>query len=290
MADATKVAALVAAMPDLDEPQTDSKGRTHSRDAGKLTGPPWSEMETTCEAILAAGDDGLAALTALVKPGAGVEDYRARYTVHGLAVYVCRDGKTEERARVEAALTDAMEQAEDPTARLFFVRELATCGTARTVKALAPLATDAEVGPDAVATLFACGAASDVFRTALAGAKGRARLHVVQALAAAGDAQAAGPLLETAKADDGHVRLATLWGLARLGKAEAADLMLDTMARGDRWERIKAAKAALLLAETLAAKDNAADAKAVYQRVAQAAGDKAEAYLRDAAERGMRSM
>ena len=283
-----ELTAILDRMPDLDKGAAESGGKRPKPSTGKLTGPPWTEaIAEVFDPVLAGGRDAVAGLVAMLNEVDDGKDWRVRYTLHGLAVYTCRPGKEDERTAVRDAFLAALGQDRPTPVKAFLVRELATVGDKRAVAAVAALLADPDLGLDAAATLVAIGdGAAEAFRAALGKAAGRNRLQVLQALGRLKDAAAAPALMEAAGDADAEVCLEAVWALARLGHAPAADACLKAVEMGG-WERIKAAQACLLLAETLAAAGNKADAKAVYTRLRDACTHDQEAYLRDACDRGL---
>jgi len=284
MATTDTLADLVARVPDLDT----GGGKKKGRETGKLTGPPWPEaIRDIFDPVLAGGRDAIVGLVGMLTEVDDGRDYKARYTLHGLCVYVCRKGKEKERAVVIDALGAQLGGSCPTPIQEVIVWELETVGDERAVPALAPLLNDPTVGPDAVRTLVAIrDGAAEPIRKALAQAKGPMRLHLVQAAGQLGDKQAVPHLRKAATAADADLRITARWALATLGDAWAADLCLKG-ARASGWERIKAVKACLLLAETLAAARDKRAATDVYTRLREACGADRDAYVRDACDRGL---
>jgi len=285
-----ELAAIVDRMPDLD------KGGKGGGAKGKLTGPPWpTAIREVFDPVLAGGADAVLGLIDMLKEVDDGTDYKVRYALHGLALYACRPGKEKARAAVLEAMTKALGQDRPKPVKRFLVWELETVGDGRAVGALARLLPAPDLGPDvvralvAIAGLPAGGPAREpvleALRTALASARGPMRLHLVQALGVLKDTASAPALREAARAKEPGVRLAAVEALAALGDPGAADLCLAAVrARG--WERIKAAKACLLLAENLARAGRKADAARLYDRLEALCAEPAEAYLREACRRG----
>jgi len=115
------------------------------------------------------------------------------------------------------------------------------------------------------------------------------RLHLIQALDRLKDT-ASVPALKKAAADaDPDVRLAAVEALAAIGDAGSAEACLKAV-EAEGWRRIKAVKACLLLAETLAAAGNKAAARDVYGRLKATCTGEDEAYLREACDRAQKAL
>jgi len=285
MATTDALADIVARVPDLDE------GGQKGREKGKLTGPSWPEaVRDIFDPVLAGGRDAVVGLIGMLGEVDDGSDYKARYTLHGLCMYTCRKGKEKERAVVIDALCAQLGGSCPTPIQEVIVWELETIGDKRAVPALAKRLADPTVGPDAVRTLVAIGdGAADPIRQALATAKGPMRLQLVQAAAYLKDKAAAPHLRKAAEDADVDLRITARWALATLGDAGSADLCLKGVAAKD-WERVKAVKACLVLAETLAAAGDTRAAKDVYTRLKAACSDADDAYIRDACDRGLKGL
>jgi len=285
MAKTDTLADIVGRMPALDE------GGKKGGEKGKLTGPPWPEaIRQVYDPVLAGGKRAVLALIDMLKPVDDGADYKVRYTLHGLSVYTCRKGKERQRADVIGAYATALGQGRPTPIRQFLVWELETVGDKRAVPALAALLADPTVGPDAVRSLVAIGdGAVEPLRRALAGAKGAMRLHLVQALGRMKDTASVPALKQAAEAKDDDLRITARWALATIGDAGSADLCLKGVAAAD-WERVKAVKACLLLAETLAGAGNKRAAADLYGRLKRACPSDGDAYIRDACDRGLKAV
>ena len=284
MAKTDTLADIVARMPELDE------GGKKGREKGKLTGPPWRDaIREVYDPVLAGGKKAVLALVDMLKPVDDGADYKVRYTLHGLSVYTCRKDKQKQRADVIDAYTTALGQDRPAPIKEFLAWELETVGDKRAVPALAALLNDPTVGPDAVRTLVAIGdGAAEPIRAALAKAKGKMRLHLVQAAGQLKDAAAVPYLKKAAEAQDADLRITARWALATIGDAGSADLCLQGVEARD-WERVKAIKACLVLAETLARAGNKRAALDLYERLKKACSAD-DAYISEACDRGLKAV
>lgn len=276
------VAELVARMPDSDSPGKESK----------FTGPDPALAEGVFREILAGGADSLRELVALVSDptGPGPVDFRAEYVLHGIAIHVGRPEERRNRWLLSRTLAEELgKEGRSKWMRAFLIRELQVAGGRRSAAAIGKHLLDEDLCDPAAMALVAIGgdAAADELRTALAAAKGKARASIVQALGALGD-KAAAPAVRGSLADpERDVRTGAAWALANMGDSGSADLVLKAAQAEDPWERILGAKACLLLAERLLADGRREDAVRLYTRLRDAKRGTDEAYLAEAAERGL---
>lgn len=267
------VAALVGQMPDPDK-------------HGKLDGIPWPEAEKIYDELLKGGAPALLKLIDMLKEVDDGEDYKARYTLHGLALYVSRPGKERLRGVFISSLLSQLGGPRPKPVQAFLIRELQLVGGKESVTVLGRLLADEELYSDAALALLAIReGAAEPFRKALPGARGRRRLTLIQALGVLRDAESVPALREAVRDPDLDTRLAALWGLARIGDAGSSDLLLKAAEAPSGWERIQAANACLLLAERLAATGRKAEAAKIARRLQETRTDPSEAYVREAADR-----
>lgn len=273
MARTQDVAVLVGRMPDPDK-------------HGKLDGIPWPEAEKIYDEILKGGRPAVVKLVEMLREVDDGEDYKVRYTLHGLVLYVGRPGKEREREALAAALVSQLGGGRPKPVQGFLIRELQLVGGKESVGALGRLLADEDLYSDAALALLAIReGAAEPFRKALAGSGGRRRLTLIQALGVLSDAESVPALREAARDPDRDTRLAALWGLARIGDAGSVDLLLKAADAPPGWERIQAANCCLLLAERLAAAGRKAEAAKIGRRLQETRTDSSEAYVREAAGR-----
>lgn len=269
------VAALVGRMPDPDK-------------HGKLDGIPWPEAEKIYDEILKGGRPAVVKLVEMLKAVDDGEDYKVRYTLHGLVLYVGRPGK--EREALVSALVSQLGGSRPKPVQGFLIRELQLVGGKESVPALGRLLSDEDLYSDAALALLAIReGAAEPFRKALPGAGGRRRLTLIQALGVLADPESIPVFREAARDPDLDTRLAALEGLARLGDAGSVDLLLKAADTPAGWERIQAAKCCLLLAERLAAAGRKAEAAKIGRRLQETRTDPSEAYVREAAGRFLKA-
>lgn len=273
---------IAARFPDADAP-----GREE-----KFTGPEPAMAESAFREVLAGGKAAIRELAAAASdPTAeGPVDFRAEYVLHGIAVLAGRPGEAENRRLFEEALLEELASPDRSNGkRALFIRELQFAGTEKAVPSLGRWLLDPELADPAAMALVAIGgeAAAAELRKALPEARGRVRSAIVHALGALGD-RASAELLRAALGDsERDVRTGAAWALANSGDGEAADALLQAAESEDRWERIQGAKACLLLAERLSAAGKKDAAARIYERLREKKRGTDEAYVAEAAERGL---
>jgi|GEM_PF-2841424 len=273
MAEAT-IASLVDQVPALDED-------------GKFTGPSRSAMEPILEGCLAAGAAGLQELIGMLREVDDGSDYRTRYILHGLAVYVCPPARKEQRALLCRVLAEAANGTQPAAVRGFLVRQLQVCGTSREFPALGRLLGDAELCDSATQAILAIGEGAEAaFLEALERLPAARRGTLAQGLLLTAGEKALPALRRLADDADADVRLAALLGLARLGDRPSVDRLLKA-ADAQGYERIRAAAACLTMGEALVAGKHNAEAQRVYRYLYQTRTEPSERYLRDLAQKGL---
>lgn len=271
MSTASKVADLVNLMPDCDK-------------GGELTGPEWASAEPVYRDLLEIGPDAVIALVGmLVPPGQG-DDRKARYVLHGLAVYVCRPPGTPWRSMFIKTLGATLTSDRPKPVQQFIIQQLQIAGTAEATPALGSRLLDEDLcEPAAQALLAIRDGAAEQFRQAIKQARGAQRLTIVQALGVLRDATSIDDLMSAAREGTGEVRLAALTALASIGEPRAVQLLLDSADASQGYERIAATDACFSLAERLVAAGHESDARRIYAHLEHHRRDAAETHVRQAA-------
>ena len=84
---------------------------------------------------------------------------------------------------------------------------------------------------------------------------------------------------------DENTRLAACWGLARIATPACVEPVLKAAAKAESWEKIQVNKAALQLAENLAAAGKKDKAREACNLLVNANREEDEGYIRESAER-----
>jgi hypothetical protein len=268
------IAAWLKQLPALDED-------------GTFTGPAAPAMASVLAGCLALGSAGIEDLIGQLREVDDGSDYRARYVLHGLAVYVCTAERQEQRELLCRCLAAAVNGPRPAAIRGFLVRQLHLCGRRSEVPALSRLLGDAELSGDAAQAILAIGdGAGPALCEAFERLPTAQRRTLVQALLLAGGEAALPALRRAADDTDVTVRLTALLGLARRGAVAAIDRLLAA-ADSQGYERIRAAAACLTMGEALIAAKRLTEAQRVYRHLYQTRTEPAERYLRDLAQQGM---
>lgn len=255
---------------------------------GKLTGPEPAFAEKLCEEVLNGGRESVLGLVGmLVEPGKG-EDWKARYLLHCVAVYVGRPDKHEARTMVADALASQLCGTLPKAVQAFLVQELQVAGRREATAALGKLLLDEELcEPAAQALLAIRDGAAEQFRAALPKAQGKTRLTILQALAVLADTSSSAAFRQALSDPDREVRLAAALGLANGADAASIDALLGAADVTDVWQRDQMTHACLLLAEKLLASGKSAEARRIYQQVRDTRSKPEDRHARQAAEIGL---
>ncbi|MHC4405142.1 MAG: HEAT repeat domain-containing protein [Planctomycetota bacterium] len=272
-----KLVKLLAQLPDPDPD-------------GKLTGPDPESAEKLYREILAGGRESLMGLVdVLVVPGEE-DDWRARYVLHGLAVYAGRPENESPKAILEDVLTSAIGGNRPKPIKRFLLRQLQVAGGPEVVAAIGSieLLHDEELCESAAQALLAIRqGAAEQFQKALPGARGACRLTIIQALGVLGDSSSIGALKEALGDASQDVRLAAAFALANGGDAGSAKALFDAAEVDDVWERDQQTNACLLLAEKLVAAGRRDEAARIYRRLVDTRARPEDRHAKQAAQRGL---
>lgn len=247
---------------------------------GKVEGPEWSQAESIYARILQQGRDGIVAIIDRLNEVDDGRDYKARYTLHGIAAYVSRDGLNAQRRVLLDTFSRELRAGRPKPIKAFLIRQLQVVGDAGVTKTLGDFLVDETLGEPAAQALLSIGHASaSQFHVALDKAEGQTRLTIVHALGSLNDDGSIEALKRAARSNDQDLRIAAVWALARTGNPSAADDVLVAAER-EGWERIQGTKAAFLLAETLSEAGERTSATALYRQLHKSRRD-SESYLRE---------
>jgi hypothetical protein len=257
------------------------------------------DREKTLEALSELHAGGDAAVTALVgmlvHPGKG-NDHKARYALHGLALYVCGSGNRprneEERKAFSLSLAKALDGDRPTAIKEFVIRELQVCGGDEVVAAIGkclPVEALCDAAAGALAAIGGPSAAAE-FRRLSPAADARLRLTVVQNLGVLRDKESVDWLAKATTDDEAEVRAAACWALANIGDPAGIDACLAAAEKAEGFERIQGGKSRLLFAERLREAGHKKEAERVLAHVRKTSGDESEAYLREIAERELASV
>jgi len=235
----------------------------------KLPAQNGADAEQAAKALAAEGQAGVRALVAMLRPADTGGDAKARYALHGLAMYVSRPGAGAERKTFAAAVGAELAGAQPPEVKAFLIRQLQLVRDPAAVAPLARLLGDEAMGVPAAAALTATGgdAVCETLRKALPAAKGRTRVAIVQALGVLGDGGAAALVAAAMRDADPAVRMAALHAAAAIAEPALLTAMEQLASPSDPNERRCADAAVLRLADKLASSGQQAPAEKVYARL-----------------------
>jgi HEAT repeat protein len=271
MAIADDIKTLVEKLP-VHEPRQKKligPAKGDAPDQEKYVIQPWTEVGPVLDDILATGEDGVTALIDLVNEVDDGSDVQARYALHALSLYTAKEGKTDQRAPVMAAVTKAVGSDRPKPIREHLIHELRRFGDKQAVPTLAAQLGDDKLCDAAVLALVAIkDGGPEALEKAVGGATGRRKLSMVHGIAALGDKGSAKVLAKAAGDADPGVQMMAAWGLAKLGTAKSADAVFGAVAaQTTRMDQIRAIDNCYVLAEALeGAGDNGAAAR-VRQRI-----------------------
>jgi hypothetical protein len=224
----------------------------------------------------------------LVEPGTG-DDVKSRYALHCLAVHVCKLDNDKSRRAFATTLASQLGGDRPKAVQKYLIQQLQVAGGKEIVPALGKMLEDDELYEPAAQALAAIGnGAGEQFRNALPKVKGKSRLTVIQNLGVLRDTEAVGELTKALSDKDPKIRLTAGWALANIGDADSVDLLLKAADAEGIYERIKATKACLLLAEKLLAAGKKNLAVKIYKHLHKTrSGSSDETYVCDAANAGL---
>ncbi|MAM46388.1 MAG: hypothetical protein CMJ91_06945 [Planctomycetes bacterium] len=273
------VAAIVDKLPGADRPGTESK----------FTGPAPDEAKRLVASVLSGGREAILELAEMIRDanGTGEKNYKPGYLLHAIALRVGDKGRDKERLVFTEALASLLGGANPPPgAQEYLLRELQCAGGPEVVKTIGGLLEKPGIWEHAVNALVAIETgAGEQLRKALVRARGRRRLAILQALGSLRDAPSTATLASATEDKDENIRLAAIRGLARIATPACVQPVVKTAAKAKSWEKIQANKAALLLAENLAASGSTDKARETCNLLINANEEEDDAYVREAAER-----
>ena len=292
MANAQDIKSLVESLPALDtDPEGEKPKEAHMRQQGKLTGPTWEQGEKTFRQILDGGKPAVLAVIDLIDlPDTGPR-YKARYALYGAATLITRIGSTPGRQAFTQAVAERL-AGDSPTAlKALLIGALQICGDNLANAALAPLLAHEELCDPASRAMASIGGdAADHLRKALAEARGRRLLSVIDALGSLRDAASADALIQLASSGEADSRAAALWALSRIALPQTVEKVIAASSGLGDGGRRQGLTTLFALAENLAARASKAEAARVYQHLQAICTDKTEKHLQDAAAEALSAL
>jgi hypothetical protein len=269
------ISKLIDNLPDPDE-------------RGLLSNVDKQTVDDVIAQIHEGGRESLIALIdMLVEPGDG-DDVKARYALHCLAVHVCKlDNERTQRAFARM-LASQLGGDRPKSVQKYIIEQLQVAGGKDVAPALGKMLLDEQLYESAAMALTAIdNGAAEQFRRALPKSGGKLKLAAIQNLGVLGDTQSVEQLKAALGDEDREIRLAAGWSLANIGDSGSVDLLLKAADTEQTYERIKATKACLLLAERLIAAGRRDLSVRIYERLRDTRSGLDEAYMQDAANKGL---
>ena len=234
------------------------------------------------------GRRGLIALIdMLVEPGKA-DDVKPRYALHCLAVHVCKLNEEGPRRAFAKVLASQLGGDRPKAVQKYLIQQLQVAGGKEVVPALGQVLLDEQLcEPAAQALVAIVEGAAEQLRNALPKVEGKSRLTIIQNLGVVRDAESVSALKMALGDKDREIRLAAGWALANIGDAGSAELLLKAADAEGTYERIKATKACLLLAEKLLAAGKKDPAVRIYKHLHNTRSGSDEDYVCDAANKGL---
>ena len=269
------LAELINRLPDPDE-------------RGLLSNIDKETVDSVVSQINEGGRNSLRALIGmLVEPGRG-DDVKPRYALHCLAVRMCKSDEEKSRRVFARTLASQLGGKRPKAVQKYLIRQLQVAGDKEVVPALGKMLEDEELYEPAAQALVAIGnGAAEQLRKALPKVDGKMKLMIIQNLGVVRDAESVDALKKALGDDDREIRLAAGWALANIGDAGSVDLLLKAADTEGTYERATATKACLLLAERLLEAGKKESALKIYTHLRDTRSEPDEAYISDAAEKGM---
>ena len=208
-----------------------------------------------------------------------------KYAMHGAALYAGRPGCDKERKMVAEALAGQLAKKHSADLKAFIIRQLQFCGRADEVPALAKFLGDQWLCEPAVQAMLAIGgdSAAAALRGALAEAKGKLRVTILNAVGRLRDKGSVPAARKLARDKDRDVRLAALYALGAIGDAESVTVLLAAAGGKESYERTQATDACFLLARCLAGQGDTKNAAKTCRALSAARKSPADVYDRCAA-------
>ncbi len=254
---------------------------------GKLSEVDRQATDQAVSELLRGGRETVVALVDLLTVPEKGGDSRVRHALHALATRVAGLKDDKQRRVVTEALASTLGSDRPKEVQGFVVRQLQLIGGKEVVEALGKLLLDEALHESAAQALLAIKEGSaEQFRSALPRSAGKQRLTIVGALGVLRDTRSAAELRKLVADKDREIGLVAGWALANSGDAGSTDLLLKA-ADSAGYERIKATQACLLLAENLLVSGQKKEAVRIYAHLRETRTEPAEAYVREAAIRGL---
>ena len=251
------------------------------------------KIEKLAAQIAAGGKDYVLGLIEMLAEPGSAKNVKPHYALHCVINHTLISGNESQRKEFCEALASQLQNRQlHPNNRAYLCQELQWAGRDEACEALGKALLDEDVTDAAATALTAIGGehAARQLGAAAKKATGKARLNLIDALAALADPESVTVFQQALKDQDREVRIAAAMGLANQGQLAAVDDVFQAADTAKGWERTQLTKACLVLAEKLAAAGKTSAAKKIYQQLQATRTGKPEQHIRDAAERGLAAL
>jgi len=186
----------------------------------------------------------------------------AKYAMHGAALHAGRPGGDKGRKMVAEVLAGQLAKEHSVDMKAFIIRQLQFCGRSDETPSMAKFLSDKQLCEPATQALLAIGGATAAaaLRGALAGAEGKHRVTLLNAVGRLRDKGSVPSARKLARDENRDVRIAALYALGNIGDAESSSVLLEAVGGKDSYERTQAVDACLLLARRLGEQGDTANA------------------------------
>ncbi len=266
---------LIDSLPDPDE-------------RGMLSKIDKQNVDDVTARIHEGGRESLVALIGMLVDPAKGEDFKARYALHCLAVHVCKLNNNRTQRAFARTLASQLGGDRPKAVQKYLIEQLQVAGGKEAVPTLGQMLLDDKLYEPAAMALTAIGdGAAEQFRNALGKSGGKMKLTMIQNLGVLKDTGSVKQLRAALDDKDREIRLAAGWALANTGDSGSMDLLLRAAETKDAYERIKATKACLLLAESLAQAGRRESAVKIYKHLRDGREGSGETYVSEAANEAL---
>jgi HEAT repeat protein len=281
MSAAAEIKSLVSRLPDPDK-----NGTYANLDQAKV-----AQIEQAGAQLEQGGREAVLELIGLLAAPGQVDDFKARFALHVLAVRVTQPGHERARAEFAQAVASRLGGDRPKAVQAYLIEQLQLTGSRAVVETLGKALLDPELCDQAARALAAIrdGAAEALLR-AWPQVSGPSRRSILAKLGMLRAKSAAAAFRQGLADADPEIRVAAAWGLARIADAAAGPSLLKCADAATGWERINTTDACMALAEGLAAAGQKDAAAAIYQHLAKSRTADAERHIRAAAEKGLAAL
>lgn len=209
------------------------------------------------EKLINTGEEGLALVTAGVKPAGDLKGVPYRY---GISLLTHCAVSSAEKATVENAILKALSRTSDKEVMNYFIRNLEIIGSSMSVPFLATMILDSDLGEATVSALQSIGTAeaAESLRNGLLGAPVPTQIRISKTLGILEDKQSLPLLITLVESNNINLKKQALWSIALLADPGASSILLKQATRaGFRYDSAESMFALVEYMERLMARGSA---------------------------------